>query len=77
MDASSQQEQEANDLQSGDDNDNTSQSSEGDNEFEDDVVTLRNFCFISVKRDSRSFKMHALMQLATRKWLNTNKQPKK
>ncbi|PVH91625.1 hypothetical protein DM02DRAFT_722341, partial [Periconia macrospinosa] len=69
---SGQQQQEANDPPSGD---IMSQSSEGDDEFEDDVVTLRNFCFISVESDSRNFEMHALVQLATREWLDANSRP--
>ncbi|KAJ4362274.1 hypothetical protein N0V83_010367 [Neocucurbitaria cava] len=52
--------------------DNASQFSAGDNEFEDDVLMLRNFCFISVDTTGTSFGMHALMQLATRKWLTAN-----
>jgi len=73
-DTNGQQEQHANDLQSGDDKDNTSQSSESKDEFEDDVVTLRNFCFIFVEKDDRNFGMHALVQLATRTWLDANNQ---
>ncbi|PSN59063.1 TPR domain protein [Corynespora cassiicola Philippines] len=69
-----QQEQEADDPSSGEEGDTTSQSSEGDNGFEDDVVALRNFCFISIERNSRNFEMHALVQLATRMWLNSNNQ---
>jgi len=34
------------------------------------VVALRNFCFISpTNTDSTTFDMHALVQLATRNWL--------
>ncbi|CAI6225865.1 unnamed protein product [Periconia digitata] len=73
-DTSEQQEQEADDPQSGEEGDTTSQSSEGDNRFEDDVVTLRNICFVSIEGDSTTFKMHALVQLATRKWRDANSQ---
>jgi hypothetical protein len=52
-----------------DSEDDTSQSSVGEDEFEDDVVVLRNFCFISTNADGTMFEMHALVQLATRKWL--------
>ncbi|KAH7108877.1 P-loop containing nucleoside triphosphate hydrolase protein, partial [Dendryphion nanum] len=59
-----------------DDDDDASQSStsEGgvEDEFEDDVLALRNFCFVSVDIDGTSFEMHALVQLATRKWLEAN-----
>jgi tetratricopeptide (TPR) repeat protein len=40
-----------------------------DNEFEDDVLALRNYSFISITVDASTFEMHALVQLATRKWL--------
>lgn len=73
-DAIGQQEQEANDPRRGGGNDDTSQSSEGHDEFEDDVVTLRNFCSISIERNNGNFEMHALVQLATRKWLHSNSQ---
>ncbi|KAH7111323.1 hypothetical protein B0J11DRAFT_392285, partial [Dendryphion nanum] len=38
----------------------------------DDVVALQNFCFISVETDGTSFEMHALVQLATRRWLTAH-----
>jgi hypothetical protein len=43
-----------------------------DDEFEDDIVALRNFCFISDETSGTSFEMHALVQLATRTWLAAN-----
>lgn len=43
-----------------------------DDTFEDDVVALRNFCFVSVETCGTSFEMHALVQLATRTWLAAN-----
>jgi tetratricopeptide (TPR) repeat protein len=52
-----------------DSEDDASQSSAGDDEFGDDVVVLRNFCFISTDAGGTMFEMHALVQLATRKWL--------
>ncbi|KAF1971381.1 hypothetical protein BU23DRAFT_600253 [Bimuria novae-zelandiae CBS 107.79] len=52
--------------------DDTSQSSAGDDEFGDDVVVLRNFCFISTDAGGTVFEMHALVQLAMRKWLKAN-----
>jgi hypothetical protein len=55
-----------------DSEDELSQSRAGDNEFEDDIVSLRNFCFISVDTSGTSFEMHALVQLATRLWLEAN-----
>ncbi|KAF1830994.1 hypothetical protein BDW02DRAFT_650223 [Decorospora gaudefroyi] len=51
---------------------NTMSSSVGNEQFEDDIIALRNFCFVSVDTASTSFEMHALVQLATRKWLEDN-----
>ena len=51
--------------------DNTSQSSEDDG-FEADVLALRNYSFISFNTNSKTFEMHGLVQLATRKWLKVN-----
>ncbi|KFY66621.1 hypothetical protein V496_01972 [Pseudogymnoascus sp. VKM F-4515 (FW-2607)] len=56
-----------------DDEDNTTQSSVSD-EFEGDVAALRNYSFISVNADGITFKMHRLVQLATRKWLKAHGQ---
>ena len=53
-----------------DNEDNISEYSKED-EFEDDVQTLKNYSFLSVSTD-RTFEMHALVQLATRKWLEAN-----
>jgi tetratricopeptide (TPR) repeat protein len=55
-----------------DSEDDISQSSVGDDQFEDDIMALRNFCFVSVGTSGTSFEMHALVQLATRKWLEAN-----
>lgn len=49
----------------------TSETSD-DDAFEDDIVTLRNFRFISDETGGNSFEMHALVQLATRRWLEAN-----
>jgi tetratricopeptide (TPR) repeat protein len=51
----------------------SSQSSQSD-EFEKDIVALRNFSFISVNADGTTFEMHGLVQLATRKWLEAHGQ---
>ncbi|KAF1935910.1 hypothetical protein EJ02DRAFT_360417, partial [Clathrospora elynae] len=50
----------------------TSQSSAGDGKFGDAVAVLRDFCFVSVNTSGTSFEMHALVQLATRRWLKAN-----
>jgi tetratricopeptide (TPR) repeat protein len=53
--------------------DDTSPSSGSDDDaFEDDVRTLRNFCFVTVDNEGTNFQMHALVQLATRMWLAAN-----
>jgi len=47
-------------------------SESGDDEFEDDISTLRSYSFIYVAGDGSSFQMHSLVQLATRKWLEAH-----
>jgi hypothetical protein len=44
--------------------------SEDKDEFEDDVMALQNFSFISVETNSTNFEMYALVQLAMRNWVN-------
>ncbi|KAM0314404.1 hypothetical protein ACHAO8_004772 [Botrytis cinerea] len=61
---------------SDDDTDRTSQSSIND-EFEDDISLLQDYSFISVTADRTTFEMHRLVQLATRKWLEDQKQQEK
>jgi hypothetical protein len=56
-----------------DDEDNESLSSESD-EFENDVLALRNYSFISISADTTTFEMHRLVQLSMRNWLEANKQ---
>ena len=51
-----------------------SESSE-DDEFENDLQILRNYSFISFGTN-RTFEMHALVQLATRRWLEARGQLK-
>jgi tetratricopeptide (TPR) repeat protein len=58
---------------SDDDEDETSQPSVSDG-FEDDVLVLRNYSFISINTDGTTFEMHGLVQLATRKWLEAHEQ---
>jgi tetratricopeptide (TPR) repeat protein len=45
-----------------------------DDEFEDDVLALRDYSFIAVTRDASTFEMHSLVQLATRVWLENEGQ---
>ncbi|KAH7400586.1 putative kinesin [Phaeosphaeria sp. MPI-PUGE-AT-0046c] len=50
------------------------QSSITDNDFEDDVLALRDYSFIAVTQDAKTFEMHSLVQLATRTWLESEGQ---
>jgi tetratricopeptide (TPR) repeat protein len=45
------------------------QSSAADDRFEDDVLALRDYSFVTVTRDASTFEMHSLVQLAMRTWL--------
>jgi tetratricopeptide (TPR) repeat protein len=56
-----------------DDEDSESATSVTD-EFENDILMLKNYSFISVNIDRTIFGMHRLVQLATRKWLETHRQ---
>ena len=38
-------------------------------EFENDILPLRDYSFITITTDKKTFEMHSLMQLAMRKWL--------
>ncbi|RYN36695.1 hypothetical protein AA0112_g4795 [Alternaria arborescens] len=42
--------------------------------FEEDVLALRDYSFITVTRDASTFEMHSLVQLATRTWLESEGQ---
>jgi tetratricopeptide (TPR) repeat protein len=44
------------------------------NSFENDVVILRDYSFITVTNDANTFEMHRLVQLATRTWLENRGQ---
>jgi tetratricopeptide (TPR) repeat protein len=54
-------------------------ASEADDEdvFEESVERLRSYSFVSIREDSRTFEMHGLVQLATRKWLDLHKEDEK
>jgi hypothetical protein len=55
------------------DEDSESATSVND-EFEDDILMLRNYSFIFVNIDKTTFGMHRLVQLATRKWFEAHRQ---
>ena len=42
--------------------------------FEEDVLVLRNYSFISVNTDGTTFEMHRLVQLAMKEWLKAHGQ---
>ncbi|KAK2764263.1 hypothetical protein FQN54_008955 [Arachnomyces sp. PD_36] len=63
----------ARDEESDDCEDSTSEVSVGD-EFEDDILVLRDYSFIFVSADATSFEMHGLVQLSMRKWLEKHSQ---
>ncbi|KAI0572198.1 hypothetical protein Alg130_10596 [Pyrenophora tritici-repentis] len=60
------------DIWKSDEEDKPSQSSAGDDQFEDSIVSLREFYFISGETAGTSFEVHALVQLATGMWLEAN-----
>lgn len=49
---------------------NSDVGSDIDSCFEDDISMLRGYCLIATNEDGREFKMHRLVQLSTRKWLD-------
>lgn len=42
--------------------------------FEKDLAVLRNYCLVAIATDTTIFKMHRLVQLATKRWLKANAQ---
>lgn len=48
-----------------------------DDIFEDDISTLRNYSLIGINRNGNAFKMHSLVQLSTRRWLEDHGQSEK
>jgi tetratricopeptide (TPR) repeat protein len=63
---------EDNDLEDNDLGDSQSDSGSRTEELNEDILLLRDYSFISVTSDSAIFEMHALVQLATQKWLGGN-----
>jgi tetratricopeptide (TPR) repeat protein len=49
-------------------------AAQADDGFENDVLALRDYSFITVARDAKMFEMHSLVQLATRTWLESEEQ---
>jgi len=52
--------------------DGQSVSDSNKDKLEEDIQLLRDYSFISVTSDPEIFEMHALVQLATQKWLDAN-----
>jgi hypothetical protein len=52
---------------------NPSSTTDNDN-FEDNILTLREYSFIKVTKEENTFEMHSLVQLATRTWLGNQGQ---
>ncbi|KAK0648357.1 P-loop containing nucleoside triphosphate hydrolase protein [Cercophora newfieldiana] len=57
-----------------DDNDDESSYDEDDDGLKDDIMTLRQFSFISANKDGKTLEMHRLVQLATLEWLEAHGQ---
>ncbi|KAJ5097512.1 hypothetical protein N7456_008233 [Penicillium angulare] len=53
-------------------NDVSSIKSDHSLDFEDDVQILREYSFISVNQDTKSFQMHSLVQTAVQRWVNVH-----
>ncbi|KAF2181395.1 hypothetical protein K469DRAFT_262846 [Zopfia rhizophila CBS 207.26] len=53
----------------GSDEDDSVAGASIDDGFEDNILTLRDYSFITVTADANTFEMHSLVQLAIRKWL--------
>ncbi|RKK57679.1 hypothetical protein BFJ69_g17448 [Fusarium oxysporum] len=51
------------------DSDSQGSDDETENEFEDDIAILRDYCLIMQGEDASTFEMHGLVQLAMRRWL--------
>ena len=65
---------EENNKENDDDDDSIGLESNGNDEFEEDVLILRNYSFIFINVDIITFGMHRLVQLAIRKWLEAHGQ---
>lgn len=49
-------------------------ATENNDSFEDDLKTLRDYSFVTATQSVNIFEMHSLVQLATRKWLESQDQ---
>ena len=56
------------------DENTTDYNTEDNVSFDNDLQTLRDYYFVTVTKDTNMFEMHSLVQLATRKWLESQDQ---
>ena len=57
-----------------DDSEEDTVSDSSVDEFEADILVLRNYSFITISMNETTFEMHGLVQLAIRKWLEASNQ---
>ena len=57
--------------------DDGASEADDDDVFEEAVERLRSYSFVSIGEDGRTFAMHGLVQLATRKWLEMHGEDQK
>ena len=69
----SQKERDGHGIEEKEEDDNDLVPERNDDGFECDVQMLRDYSFVSIDTN-QTFEMHSLVQLATRKWLETNGQ---
>ncbi|KAK8071290.1 hypothetical protein PG997_011493 [Apiospora hydei] len=65
------------DQESSDEDVELDSSIDDEDEFETDVSSLRDYSFISAVGDGKTFEMHSLVQLATKRWLEAEGQQEK
>ncbi|KAM0714640.1 hypothetical protein Q7P37_009938 [Cladosporium fusiforme] len=68
---SDQRDDDSESRDSSDDEIEDTSATEGE-DFEEDLVMLRGYSFIAVTKDTATFEMHSLVQLATQRWLQEN-----
>ena len=56
-------------LEDSTDSDSQGSDNETDDEFEDDIAMLRDYCLIMLSENANTFEIHGLVQLSTRRWL--------
>src|SRR5690606_2355695 len=61
------------DSASSDDNSDIDADSDSDSDFENDLAMLRDYCLVSVNDKGNEFEMHRLVQLSTRRWLESSR----